>query len=52
MTALDVKMDGRRFDVGVSDPFLEIFLIMKKLLNLNRKWEIGVLNYLLASPGS
>ena len=35
-------MDGRRFDVGISDPLLEILLVMKKLLNLNRKWEIGV----------
>ena len=31
--ALDVRMDGRRFDVGVSDPFLKIFLI------INGKWR-------------
>jgi hypothetical protein len=35
-------MDGRRFDVVESDPLLEIFLVTKKLLNLNRKWEMGV----------
>ena len=44
--ALDVKMDGRRFDVGVSDPFLEIFL--RKWLNKKigfwsqLKWITGI----------
>ena len=40
-------MDGHRFDIGVSNPFLKIFL--EKFCQLN-KWKI-VFKWLPASPG-
>jgi hypothetical protein len=44
-------MDGRRFDVDVSDPFLEIFFKeIVKLMNKSNKWITS--QYLPESLGS